>query len=74
MNKDTLHGHWTELKGSIQEQWGKLTDDDLDQIQGRHDQLVGKIEQRYGKARAQVEKEVDAFLDKHSPAKKPAKK
>ena len=58
MNEDTLKGQWTQLKGSVREQWGKLTDDDLDQIAGRSEQLVGKIQERYGIARDAAEREV----------------
>jgi uncharacterized protein YjbJ (UPF0337 family) len=58
MNEDTLKGQWTQLKGTIREQWGKLTDDDLDQIQGRSEQLVGKIQERYGIARDEARREV----------------
>ena len=58
MNKDTLKGQWTQLKGSIREQWGKLTNDDLDQIQGQSEQLIGKIQERYGIARDEAERQV----------------
>ena len=61
MNKDTLKGQWTQLKGAAREKWGKLTDDDLDQIQGRSEQLVGKIQERYGIARDEAQREVDAW-------------
>jgi uncharacterized protein YjbJ (UPF0337 family) len=58
MNQDTLKGQWTQLKGHIREQWGKLTDDDLDQIQGRAEQLVGKLQERYGIARDEAERQL----------------
>jgi uncharacterized protein YjbJ (UPF0337 family) len=61
MNQDTLKGQWTQLKGRIREQWGKLTDDDLDQIEGRAEQLVGKIQERYGIARDEAERQVNAW-------------
>jgi uncharacterized protein YjbJ (UPF0337 family) len=61
MNQDTLNGQWTQLKGQVREQWGKLTSDDLDQIQGRTEQLVGKIQQRYGIARDEAEKQVETW-------------
>ena len=63
MNSETLKGKWNELKGSVQEQWGKLTNDDLDQAEGNRDQLIGRIQQRYGMARDEAEREVDKFLD-----------
>jgi len=59
MNQDTLRGQWNQLKGSIREQWGKLTDDDLDRIQGQSEQLVGRIQERYGIARDEAQREVD---------------
>jgi len=62
MNEDTLKGQWTQLKGRVREQWGKLTDDDLDQIQGRTEQLVGKIQERYGVARDEASRQVDAWM------------
>jgi uncharacterized protein YjbJ (UPF0337 family) len=61
MNQDTLKGQWTQLKGKVREQWGKLTDDDLDQIQGRSEQLVGRIQERYGLAREEAQRQVDAW-------------
>ena len=61
MNQDTLKGQWTQLKGQVREQWGKLTNDDLDQIQGRSEQLVGRIQERYGIARDEAERQVDAW-------------
>ena len=48
MNQDTLQGQWTQLKGRLREQWGKLTDDDLDKIEGRSEQLIGRLQERYG--------------------------
>lgn len=61
MNKDQLQGKWTQVKGKAREQWGKLTDDDLDVVEGKADQLAGKIQERYGKSREEAEKEVDQF-------------
>jgi uncharacterized protein YjbJ (UPF0337 family) len=62
MNQDMLKGQWTQLKGKAREQWGKLTNDDLEQIQGQGEQLVGKIQERYGIARDQAQKQVDEWL------------
>lgn len=56
-----LKGQWNELKGRIREQWGELTDDDLDRINGRRDQLIGAIQQQYGKARDEAEKELERW-------------
>ena len=61
MNWDEAHGNWTELRGTVREQWGKLTDDDLTVIAGRREQLVGKIQQRYGSTKETVEDEVKQF-------------
>jgi uncharacterized protein YjbJ (UPF0337 family) len=61
MNEDTLKGQWTQLKGAVREQWGKLTNDDLDQIEGRSEQLVGKIQERYGVARDEARRQVDTW-------------
>ena len=61
MNQDTLEGKWTQLKGSVREQWGKLTNDDVDQIQGKSEQLVGKIQERYGIARDEAQRQVDSW-------------
>jgi len=58
MYEHQLKGNWKQAKGWIKEQWGKLTDDDLDKIEGQREQLVGKIQERYGKARDEVEREV----------------
>jgi uncharacterized protein YjbJ (UPF0337 family) len=62
MNEDILKGQWTQLKGKVREQWGKLTDDDLDRIEGKSEQLVGRLQERYGWARADAEREVDDWL------------
>jgi uncharacterized protein YjbJ (UPF0337 family) len=62
MNNDIIQGNWTELKGKVQKQWGKLTNDDLDQIEGDRKQLVGRVQQRYGYAKDQAEREVDSFV------------
>lgn len=56
-----LKGMWNEFKGRVKEQWGKLTNDDLDEVEGQRDQLVGKIQQRYGKAKDEAEREVRAW-------------
>jgi uncharacterized protein YjbJ (UPF0337 family) len=61
MNEDTFKGQWTQLKGEVREQWGKLTDDDVDQIQGRSEQLIGKIQERYGVARDEAQRQVNSW-------------
>ena len=56
-----LKGQWNELKGRVKERWGELTNDDLDRIEGRRDQLVGAIQQQYGRSRDEVEREVERW-------------
>ncbi|OON41620.1 hypothetical protein BTJ39_00155 [Izhakiella australiensis] len=58
MNKDEARGNWKEFKGKVKEKWGKLTDDDMQVIEGKRDQLVGKIQSRYGYEKDRAEKEV----------------
>ena len=65
MNNDILAGNWKQLKGSILEQWGKLTDDDLDVAAGRREQLAGKIQERYGLTKDQVEVQINEFEARH---------
>ena len=64
MNMDQVEGKWKQLKGSAKVQWGKLTDDDLDIIEGKRDKLVGKVQERYGHAKDQAEREVDEWISK----------
>ena len=61
MNAEILRGQWMQLKGKIREKWGKLTDDDLDEIQGRAEQLIGRLQQRYGIARDEAQRQFDAW-------------
>lgn len=61
MNWDQIKGNWTQVKGKAQQQWGKLTNDDLDIIEGKREELVGRIQERYGISKEQAEKEVEDF-------------
>ncbi len=61
MNWQTVEGNWSEVKGKIKEAWGKLTDDELDVIAGKRDQLVGLIQKSYGVAREEAERQVRQF-------------
>ena len=61
MNQDQIAGNWKQLKGKVKEQWGKLTDDDITQLEGHQDQLVGKIQERYGVAKEDAEKQIESF-------------
>ena len=63
MNSDRLEGNWKQIKGKVKERWGRLTDDDLDVINGRKDQLIGVIQEQYGKSREDAEREVNTYFD-----------
>jgi len=64
MDWNIIEGKWKQLKGQAQEHWGKLTDDDLDEAAGNREQLVGKIQEKYGIAKDEAEKQVDDFSSK----------
>jgi uncharacterized protein YjbJ (UPF0337 family) len=68
MNRDTLKGQWTQLKGKLRQQWGKLTDDEIDQMQGNAEMLIGKIQERYGYERERAEQEVERWLNEQRAA------
>lgn len=59
MNWDQMEGKWKQLKGSVKTRWGKLTDDDLDVIRGQKDQLIGRIQERYGIKKEEAQRQVD---------------
>jgi uncharacterized protein YjbJ (UPF0337 family) len=61
MNRDRFEGNWKQVKGKVKEAWGKLTDDDLDVIDGKREQLLGKIQERYGIARDEAERQLRNF-------------
>ena len=61
MNNDRVEGKWKQMKGSLKSRWGKLTDDDLDVIEGQKDQLVGRIQERYGIAKDEAQRQVDEW-------------
>ena len=62
MNWDQVEGKWKQLKGSIRERWGKITDDDLDMIGGNRERLVGKFQERYGIAKEEAQKRADEWV------------
>ena len=66
MNKDQISGDWHQLKGKVREKWGKLTDDDLTELNGHAEQLAGKIQQRYGVAREDAERQAKEFRSTHN--------
>ena len=61
MNWDQIAGNWKRFKGNVKEKWGKLTDDDLEVIEGKKDQLVGRLQERYGYTKEQAEKELNSW-------------
>lgn len=65
MNWDQIQGNWKQIKGKVKAKWGRLTDDELDVMAGARDQLVGKIQERYGIAREEAEKQVEEFRKSH---------
>ena len=64
MNEDRIAGQWKQLAGKIKAQWGKLTDDDITQAQGNSEYLAGKLQERYGLAREEAEKQVREFRNR----------
>ena len=68
MNWDRIQGNWKQITGQVKSQWGKLTDDDLDVVAGRRDQLAGKIQERYGVAKDDAEKQLAEWERKASDA------
>jgi uncharacterized protein YjbJ (UPF0337 family) len=62
MNSDQLEGRWKQVKGEVREKWGKLTDNDIQIVGGRRDQLIGRVQERYGMAKEEATKEVDTFV------------
>jgi uncharacterized protein YjbJ (UPF0337 family) len=61
MDKDRIEGNWKQVKGTVREKWGKLTDDDLTVIEGNREKLAGKIQERYGIAKDEAKKQVDEW-------------
>jgi len=61
MNRDTIGGQWTQVKGKVKQQWAKLTDDDVTRIEGQREVLIGKIQERYGIAQDEAERQVKQF-------------
>jgi uncharacterized protein YjbJ (UPF0337 family) len=62
LNEDIFKGKWNQMKGKVKQQWGKFTDDDLDRISGKRDEIVGLMQERYGYDRARAESELDNFV------------
>ena len=70
MNNDEFEGKWKQVRGEAKVWWGKLTDDDLEQVGGKFDKFVGLIQEKYGYTRERVEKEFDGRLAKYEASKK----
>lgn len=65
MNKDTMQGNFTELKGKIKQKWGQLTDDEIDEMEGNAQILSGKLQERYGLAREEAERQAKEFRNEN---------
>jgi len=63
MNWETVEGKWTEIRGKVRETWAKLTDSDLDDIGGKKDRLIGRLQQRYGYKKDEASREADRLID-----------
>jgi uncharacterized protein YjbJ (UPF0337 family) len=61
MEWNQIEGRWKEVKGHVKKQWGKLTDDDFIEIAGKKDELVGRLQQKYGYTRERAEREIEKF-------------
>jgi uncharacterized protein YjbJ (UPF0337 family) len=62
MNWDRVEGNWKQFKGKAQQQWGNLTSDDLDVVEGKRQELAGRIQERYGIAKDEAERQIDDWL------------
>jgi uncharacterized protein YjbJ (UPF0337 family) len=65
MNEDILKGKWRQIKGEVKSRWGKLTDDDVDRVEGDAEKLIGRVQERYGYQREEAQREVDDFFRGH---------
>lgn len=63
VNEDILQGKWNQLKGKVRQQWGNLTEDDIEIVAGKRDQLVGMLQEKYGYSQEKAEREVNDFLN-----------
>ncbi len=65
LNRDILEGNWKQLKGKVKQQWGKLSDDELDRMDGSAEELAGLIQKHYGHTREEARKEIDSWARRH---------
>jgi uncharacterized protein YjbJ (UPF0337 family) len=63
MNNDVFEGSWKQIRGRLKEYWGRLTDDEIDQVEGRYDRMAGLLQEKYGYSRQAAEDEIRSFLD-----------
>ncbi|WP_298973829.1 CsbD family protein [uncultured Roseobacter sp.] len=68
MNWDIIKGNWKQMTGTIQSKWGELTNDEIDQLEGDRERLAGLIQERYGVAKDEAERQIDAFIAEHKSA------
>ncbi|WP_299830177.1 CsbD family protein [uncultured Roseobacter sp.] len=68
MNWDIIKGNWKQMKGQVQSKWGELTDDEIDQAEGDRERFVGLIQERYGVAKDEAERQIDEFIAEHKSA------
>lgn len=73
VNQDILEGKWKQVRGQVRQQWGRLTDNQLDRINGRSEELVGLLQESYGYTQAQAQKEVDDFVHRLDKVQKAAR-
>ncbi|MCT4579153.1 MULTISPECIES: CsbD family protein [Donghicola] len=66
MNWDIVEGKWDQFKGSAKEKWGDMTDDDVTEMEGKRDKVVGKLQEKYGWTKEKAEQEADAFLSENA--------
>lgn len=71
MNEDILKGKWKEIKGGIKEQWGKITDDDLTQVEGKEEKILGLLQKRYGYTKERAEEEYRRFMARYEERSQP---
>ncbi len=72
MASDVFGGLWKQMKGEVKQRWGQLTDDDITEINGRKDKLVGKLQERYGYSRQEAENQVTNFINQNRSGNEPS--
>lgn len=69
MNKNIIEGNWRQIKGKVKQQWGKFTDDEVDQMEGTYDELAGALQKKYGYDQERSNREIESFVVKNKIAK-----